>query len=194
MIGLAPFLGNPRKLELETNRDEGMRLTSPTSPTKRQCSRCNLDVALVLSIERIRRRLSLMMMVEYFADSTACALRDLACTLGSADSDVLAGDRRTLADVACGLDWVKSHKVSSTLPDTLGRRSGALCGPFADVSGASAHVATRAALIRLLLARRLRCVRRLGRSVGRSLGVVVLPARVLAAQAKSECEKHDKWL
>jgi hypothetical protein len=129
-----------------------------------------------------------MAMVEYFANSPTCALGDFACAFGGADADVLASRGSAFADIARGVEWVKCDKVARTFPNTLGRRSSALGGSFADVSGASADVATGAALMGLL-GGRLRFVGMLRRR----LGLAVLPASVLAADSKCECEDHDDW-
>ena len=130
-----------------------------------------------------------MVMVEYSANVPSCALGDFAGALGGADADVLAGDGCTLADIAGGVEWVKGDKVSSTFPNTLGRRSGALGGPFADVTGALTDVAAGAALMRSLLGGRLRCVGRMRRG----LGLAVLTGGVLGADGKCEREERDEW-
>jgi hypothetical protein len=96
-----------------------------------------------------------MVMVEYFADTATCTLRDFACALGGADADVLAGYGCTLAHVASRLERVKGDKIARAFPSTLGRRSSALGSSFADVPGASANVAAGAALLRLTLGGRL---------------------------------------
>jgi hypothetical protein len=110
----------------------------------------NLGVALVLRSGGSRGRLRLMVMVEYFADTPTCALGDFACALGGADADVLASDGSAFGDIASGVEWMKCDKVASTFPDTLGCRSSSLGGSFADVSSASADVATGADLMGLL--------------------------------------------
>jgi hypothetical protein len=69
---------------------------------------------------------------------------------------------------------VKRDKVTRTLPDTLGRRSSALGGSFADVSGAPADIATGAALMGLGCAGSLR----------RGLSLAVLTAGVPVADGK----------
>jgi hypothetical protein len=130
-----------------------------------------------------------MMVVEYFADSPTCALGDFTGALGGADADVLTGDGCTLAHIACGVEWVKRDKVARTFPNTLGCRSSALGGSFADVSGAPTDVATGAALMGLLLGGRLRCAGRLRRG----LGLAALTGGVLATDGKCECEKRDGW-
>ena len=122
-----------------------------------------------------------MVMVEYFANSPTCALGDFACALGGADADVLAGNGSAFADIASGVEWVKCDKVARTFPNTLGRRSSALGGSFADVSGASTDVATGAALTGLLLGCRLR----------RWLGLTVLSASALDGDGKREYEERD---
>jgi hypothetical protein len=76
---------------------------------------------------------------------------------------------------------VKRDKVTRTLPDTLGRRSSALGGSFADVSGAPADIATGAALMGLGCAGSLR----------RGLSLAVLTAGVPVADGKCECQKHN---
>jgi hypothetical protein len=77
-------------------------------------------------------------MVEYLANTPACSLGDFACSLGGADTDVLAGDDCTLSDIAGGVNGVEGDEIARTFPDTLGRCSGALGGAFANVSGAAA--------------------------------------------------------
>jgi hypothetical protein len=137
------------------------------------------------------------MMVEYLADSPTCARGDFACALGSAHADVLAGDGSAFGDIASRVKWVECDKVARTFPNTLGRRSSALGGSFADVSCAPADVAPRASLMAsfmaslmgLLLGGRLRCVGRLRRG----LGLAVLTVGVLAADRKCECEECDGW-
>jgi hypothetical protein len=129
-----------------------------------------------------------MVMVEYFANSPTCTLGNFACALGGADSDVLAGNGSAFADIASGVEWVKCDKIACTLPNTLGRRSGTLGGSFADVPGASTDVATWAALLRLVLGGRLRCIGMLRRG----LSLAVLTAGVQAADGKRECEKRDE--
>jgi hypothetical protein len=130
-----------------------------------------------------------MVMVEYFANSPTCALGDFACALGGSDADVFAGDGSAFGDIASGVDWVKCDKVARTFPNTLGRRSSALGGSFADVSGTLTDVATWAALMGLLLRRRLRCVGMLRRG----LGLAVLTGGVLAPDGKCECEERNEW-
>jgi hypothetical protein len=130
-----------------------------------------------------------MVMVEYFANSPTCALGDFACAFGGAHADVLARDSCTFADIASGVDRVKGDKVARTFSNALGRRSRALGGSFADVSGAPADVATGAVLMGLLPGGRLRCVGRLRRG----LGLAVLTERVLAADSKCECKQRDEW-
>lgn len=90
-----------------------------------------------------------MAMVEYFANPPTCSLGDFACSLGGADTDVLAGDGCTLSDIAGGVDGVEGDEIARTFPDTLGRCSGAFGGTFANVSGAAADVAAGAALLGL---------------------------------------------
>jgi hypothetical protein len=130
-----------------------------------------------------------MVMVEYFANSPTCALGDFACALGGADTDVLASDGSAFGDIASGVEWVECDKVARTFPDTLGRRSSALGGSFADVSGAPTDVATGAAMLGLLLGGRLRCVGMLRRG----LGLAALTRGVLAADGKCESEERDYW-
>ena len=129
-----------------------------------------------------------MVMVEYFANSPTCALGDFACALGGADADVFAGDGSAFADIASGVDWVKCDQVARTFSNTLGRRSSALGGSFADVSGTLTDVATWAALMGLLLRSRLRRVGMLRRG----LGLAVLTGGVLAPDGKCECEERDE--
>jgi hypothetical protein len=130
-----------------------------------------------------------MVMVENFANTPACALRDLACAPGCADTDVLAGVGPAFADIASGLGRVKCDEVARTFPNTFGRRSSAFGGTFADVSGAPADVASRTALMGLLLSGRLRCVGRLRRG----LGLGALTGGILAADSKCECQERDGW-
>jgi hypothetical protein len=130
-----------------------------------------------------------MAMMEYFANTPACALGDFARALDGADAHVLAGDCGTLADIAGSVDWVKGDKVARSFPDTLGGRSGALCGSFANVPGAPADVASGAALLELPLGGRLRFVSRLRRG----LGLAVLSSGVLDANGECEREERDGW-
>jgi hypothetical protein len=142
--------------------------------------------ALALWFGGSRGRLPLMVMVEYFPNSPACALGDFACALAGADADVFAGDGSALADIAGGFAWVKCGKVARTFPNTLARRSSALGGSFADVSSAVTDVATGAGWMRLRCASGLR----------RGLGLVVLTRGVLAADGKCEREERaerDGW-
>jgi hypothetical protein len=102
-------------------------LSAPNHPSP-------LGAALVLWLGGSRGPLRLMGMVEYFANSPTCALGDFACTFGGSNANVLAGDCSAFADIAGRVEWVKCDKVACTLPNTLGRRTGALRGSFADVS------------------------------------------------------------
>jgi hypothetical protein len=149
----------------------------------------NLCVALVLWIEGRLSCLRLMVMVEYFANSTTCAFGDFACALGSANADVFAGNGSAFGDIASGVEGVKCDKVACTFPDPLGRRSSALGGSFADVSGTPTDIATRAGLMGLLFSGRLRCVGmlRLG------WGLAILTWGVLAGDGKRQCKERDKW-
>jgi hypothetical protein len=124
-------------------------------------------------------------MVEYFANSPTCALRDFACALGGANADVLGGNGSAFAYIASSVEWVKCHKVARTFSNTLGRRSSAFGGSFPDISGASTDIATWASLMGLL-----RCVGRLRRA----LGLAVLTGDVLGADGKCESEERDEWL
>jgi hypothetical protein len=90
-----------------------------------------------------------MAMVEYLANTPACSLGNFACSLGGADTDVLAGDDCSFSDIAGGVNGVEGDEIARTFPDTLGRCSGALGGAFANVSGAAADVAAGAALLGL---------------------------------------------
>jgi hypothetical protein len=83
-----------------------------------------------------------MVMVKYPANPAACALGDFACSLGGANADVLAGNGRALADIACGVYRVKGDEITRTFPDSLGCGAGALGCSFADVSCTAANVAT----------------------------------------------------
>lgn len=149
----------------------------------------NLGVALVLWFGGSRGCLRLMVMPEYFSNSPACALGDFACALGRTHADVLAGDSSAFADIASGVEWVKCDKVARTFPNTLGRRSSALGGSFADVTGAPSDLATGAALMGLLPGGRLRSVGRLRPG----LGLAVLTGGVLNANGKCECKERDEW-
>ena len=128
-----------------------------------------------------------MVMVEDFANTPACALGDFACALGGAHANVLAGDGCTLAHIPSGIERVKGDQVDRTFPNTLGRRSSALGCSFADLPGAPADIATGAALLGLPLGGGLRCVGWLRRW----LGLAVLPAGVLAAKDKCQCEQRN---
>ena len=123
-----------------------------------------------------------MVMVENLADSSTCALCDFACAFGGADADVLAGDRCTLADIACSVDRVEGDKVVRTFSDTLGGRSCTLGGSFADVSGTPAEIAIGATLMGLLGGR----PRRVGR-LRRGLGLALTEGS-LTANSKYKCE------
>lgn len=94
-------------------------------------------------------------MVEYFANTSTCALGNFACALGRADADILARDGSAFADIAGCVEWVKCDKVARAFPDTLGRCSCAFGGSFADVSSAPTGLTTGAALMGLLLRGRL---------------------------------------
>jgi hypothetical protein len=142
-----------------------------------------------LALWLLRGRLRLMVMVEYFGDTPTGALGNFACALGRADSDVLAGDGGTLADIAGSVDGVKRDKVARTFPNSLGRRAGALSGSLADVSSAMADIAAGTAFLGLPLGGRLRCVSRLRRR----LGLAVLAGGVLDADGKCEPEESDSW-
>jgi hypothetical protein len=118
-----------------------------------------------------------MVMVEYPANPPACAFGNLACSLGSANADVLARDGCTFSNIAGRVERVQRNQIARTFPHTLGRCSSALGSPFANVSGAAAHVTAGAAL--LGLGRRLGCFG--GR---RGLGLSVLARGILAAESK----------
>jgi hypothetical protein len=153
-----------------------------------------------------------MVMVEYPANTPARALGDFPCALGGAYADVLPSHSSTLAHIASGVERVKGHQVTRTLPYPLGGRSGALGGSFADVPRTMTDITPRAGLPLLrgggrrlgrrrlggrllgrgllsgwLLRRRWRCVGRLLRG----LGLAILTGGFLAAEDKYECEKHD---
>jgi hypothetical protein len=119
-----------------------------------------------------------MVMVKYPTNPPAGSLGDFACSLGSANADVFAGNGRALSDIACGVYGVKGDKITRTFPDSLGCGSGSLGGSFADVSCAAANVATGAALLGLglRLSERLGCVR--------GVGLAVLAGSVLAADGE----------
>jgi hypothetical protein len=129
-----------------------------------------------------------MVMVEYFANPPTCALGDLACTLDGTDADVLTGHTRTLADIASSVEWVKCDQIPRPFPNTLARRSDALGGSFADVSGAPANVATRAGLLGLLSGSP-GCVG----SLRRRLALASLADGARAAEANCKCEERDAW-
>jgi hypothetical protein len=90
-------------------------------------------------------RVVVMAVVEDFADAATCALSDFACALGSADTDVLAGDTCTLADVAGGVEGVEGDEIAGTFADALGCGSCSLGSALADVSGSAADVTAGAA-------------------------------------------------
>jgi len=134
-----------------------------------------------------------MVMVEDFANSLPCSLGDFACSLNSADADVLAGHACTLADIAGGIKRMKRDKIARTFPNTLGRRTSALCRSFADVSRTPADVSTRAGLTGLPLARSLRIGRqRCAGGLCRWLGLAVLTRGVLAPDCKCDSKKHEE--
>jgi hypothetical protein len=130
-----------------------------------------------------------MVMVKYLANTATCPLGDFACALGGADTDVLAGVSSAFADIAGGFGWMQCDKVARAFANTLGGRSSALARSFADVSGASADVATGAGLMGLLIGGRLR---RAGRLL-RGLGLAVLTSGIQAEDSKCECEGSDGW-
>jgi hypothetical protein len=88
-----------------------------------------------------------MVMVKYFPDTPARTLGNFACSLGRADTDVLAGDHCALADIRGSPDGVKCGKVDRTFPYALGRRSSAFGGALADISGAMADVGSGRGLV-----------------------------------------------
>ena len=124
----------------------------------------------------------MMAMVEYLANTPACAFGDFASSLDGANADVLAGNGRTLSDIASGVEGVEGDEVDRAFSSSLGSGAGALGGPFADVSCTAANVATGAALLGLglRLGGRLGCVGRLRRG----LGLAVLAGGVLAADGE----------
>jgi hypothetical protein len=97
-----------------------------------------------------------MVMVEKFANSPPRAFRDFACTLRGADADILAGYGCAFADIAGRVERVQRDEVARTLPTTLGRRSSALGGSIANVSGAPADISARAGWMGLLIGGKLR--------------------------------------
>jgi hypothetical protein len=116
-------------------------------------------------------------MVKYLANAPTCALGYFPRSLGGANPDVLAGNDRTLSDIAGSVKRVKGDKIGCAFPDTLGCGTGTLGGPFADISCAAANVATGTAMVVLRLGVR-------PGSVGwlrRRLGLAVLGGGVLAA-------------
>jgi hypothetical protein len=123
-----------------------------------------------------------MAMVKYLANTPACALGNFACSLGGANADVLAGNSRTLSDIACGVYEMEGDQIARAFSDSFGCGAGPLGGSFADVSCAAANVATGAALLGLglRLGGRLGCVGRLRRG----LGLAVLAGGVLAADGE----------
>ncbi len=128
-----------------------------------------------------------MVMVEYPANAPACPLCDFACALGRAHADVLTRGSSAFADIAGGFARVQCDKVARAFPNTLGRRSSALGGSFADVSGAPADIATGAALMGLLRRGSLRCAGRLRRG----LGLAALAGGAQAAETQCQCEEPD---
>jgi hypothetical protein len=130
-----------------------------------------------------------MVMVKYLANTATCPLGDFACALGGADTDVLAGVSSAFADIAGGFGWMQCDKVARAFANTLGGRSSTFAGSLADVSGASADVATGAGLMGLLIGGRLR---RAGRLL-RGLGLAVLTSGIQAEDSKCECEGSDGW-
>jgi len=142
-----------------------------------------------LWLRGIRGFLLVVVMVEDFADTPARALCDFACAPGGAHADILASGGSASADIAGGFGRVQGDQVARTFANAFGCRSSALCGSFADVSGAPAHVATGAGLMGLLLSGRLRCAGWLRRG----LGLGVLATGVPAADGQRECEERDGW-
>jgi hypothetical protein len=118
-----------------------------------------------------------MVMVEYFANSAAGALGNFAGSLHRTGADVLAGDGRTLSDIAGRVDRVERNQIARTFPNTLGRCASAFGSPSANVSGTAANVTAGAALLGLGL--RLRCGSGL-----RGLGQSVLARGILSAEGK----------
>jgi hypothetical protein len=79
----------------------------------------NTGAALVLWFGGCRVHLLLKAMMEYLANTTACALGNFARALGHADADVLPGDGAAFGDIAGGIEWVKRDKVAHTFPNAL---------------------------------------------------------------------------
>jgi hypothetical protein len=134
-----------------------------------------------------------MAMVEYLANSTPCPLGNFPCSFGRANTHVLAGNRRALAHVPRSINWMERDEIAGTFTDAFGRRSCAFGGSLADVSGATADVATQAPLLRSLLNRRLGCLgcrlRRVAR-LRRGL-LAVLPCSVVAADSEAQCKQRN---
>jgi hypothetical protein len=86
-----------------------------------------------------------MAVVEDFADAATGALGDLACALGGADADVLAGDACAFTNVFRGSSGVEGDEIAGTFADALGCRSCSLGGALADVAGSAADVTAGAA-------------------------------------------------
>jgi hypothetical protein len=118
-----------------------------------------------------------MVMVKNPANSPACAFGDFACSLGSANADVLACNDRTFPYIASGIDGVKGNQIACTFPDSLGRGTCALGGSFTNVTSTAANVMAGAVFLWLRLGLRLRCVSRRRRG----LGLAALAKGVLAA-------------
>jgi hypothetical protein len=181
---LSRFIGSGIKKSTPSFKAQSLKSTG----RNQEIAAGNRGVTLVVlsrggSWSRLRRSMG---MVEYFANTPASAFGNFACALSRADADVLAGNTCTLADIAGGVEWVQRNKVTRTFPNPFGRRSSALCGPFANVSGAPAYLATRAALLGLLPG----SPRRIG-SLWCRLGLAVLTEDILAADGNCECQKRN---
>jgi hypothetical protein len=146
-------------------------------------------LGITLAFGGIPSHLCPMMMVEEFANSPPRALGDFSCALRGADANVLASHACALADIACGIEWVKRGKIACTFPNTLGRRSSALGRSFADISGTPANVSARAGWMGMSLGGRLGCTG----GLGRGLGLAVLTRSVLGPDGKCESKEQDDW-
>ena len=136
-------------------------------------------------------------MVEYFANTPACALGNFSSALAGANANILACFGTAFADIAGGFHWVQCNEVTGTFPNTLACRSSALGRSLADVSGAMTDVSAGAGWMRLLCSRRVRRVGTLRRSLGLAVltrGALtggILADGVLAPNGQCERDEHN---
>ena len=102
---------------------------------------------------------------EDLLDASAGTFDNFAGAFGSAHAHILAADDCAFADLARAVERMQRDNIADTLPGVFCSGAHASTGTFADVPGATAHVATGTAALRLRDCRRSR-LDRLGVACG----------------------------